>query len=74
MKLHDDVGVTFMRFLLLNDEVPHSSTTIWFLERKSKQVWSLEVHRDRIIKFVWLEGFRFSNNICCNFLSTPWKF
>ncbi len=74
MKLHDDVGVAFVGFLLLNDELPHSSTTSWLLERKSREVWSLEVHKVRIIKFVWLEGFRFSNNICCHLFSAPWRF
>jgi hypothetical protein len=38
MELHDDVGVVFVGFLLLNDELPHSSTTSWLLERKSKEV------------------------------------
>ncbi len=74
MKLHNDVGVAFAGFLLLNDELPHSSTTNWLLERKSRKVWSLEGHKARITKFFWLEGFRFRNNICCNILSTLWKF
>jgi hypothetical protein len=26
------------------------------------------------MKFVWLEGFKFSNNICCNLHFAPWKF
>jgi hypothetical protein len=55
MELHNDVGVTFVRFLLLNDELPHSSTTNWLLEKKSKEVSSLEVHNVKIVKFVWLE-------------------
>jgi len=38
MELHDDVGVALVRFLLLNDELPHSSTTSWLLERKSREV------------------------------------
>jgi hypothetical protein len=38
MKLYDDVGVTFVGFFLLNDELPHSSTTSWLLEKKSKEV------------------------------------
>jgi hypothetical protein len=38
MKLHDDVEVAFVVFLLLNDELPHSPTTNWLLERKSKEV------------------------------------
>jgi hypothetical protein len=28
MELHGDVWVAFVGFLLLNDELPHSSTTI----------------------------------------------
>jgi hypothetical protein len=31
MKLHDDVGVTFVVFLLLNDELPPSPTINWLL-------------------------------------------
>jgi hypothetical protein len=38
MELHDDVGVEFVGSLLLNDELPQSSTTSWLLERKSKKV------------------------------------
>jgi hypothetical protein len=38
MELHDDVGVTCVGILLLNDEIPHSSTNSWLLERKSKEV------------------------------------
>jgi hypothetical protein len=49
MELHDDVKVTIVGFLLLNDELPHSSTTTWLLER--------EVHRVKIIMFVWLKEF-----------------
>jgi hypothetical protein len=56
-------------FLLLKDELVHSSTTSWLLERKSKEVQSLEVHKTKITKFVWLEGFGFTNNTYCNFLS-----
>jgi hypothetical protein len=38
MKLHDDVGVAFVVFLLLNDELPHLPTINWLLERKSREV------------------------------------
>jgi hypothetical protein len=38
MKLYDDVEVTFVGFLLLNDELPHSSTTGWLLDKKSREV------------------------------------
>jgi hypothetical protein len=38
MEQHDDVGVTFVGVLLLIDEIPHSSTNSWLLERKSKEV------------------------------------
>jgi hypothetical protein len=38
MKLQNDVEVAFVRFLLLNDELPHSSTTSWLLERKLREI------------------------------------
>jgi hypothetical protein len=38
MELYDDVGVAFVGFLLLNDELLHSSITGWLLERKSRKV------------------------------------
>jgi hypothetical protein len=37
MVLHDDVEVAFVGFLLLNDELPHSSITNWLLEKKSRR-------------------------------------
>ncbi len=63
---HVICGVTFVGILLLKDELPHSLTISWFFERKSREVWSLEVHRTRITRFAWLEGFRFRNHTCCN--------
>lgn len=45
--------------LILNDELPHSSTTIWFLERKSREVWSFEVHSVKIVKKIGLKDLWF---------------
>jgi hypothetical protein len=47
MKLYDDVPVALVGFLMLNDELPHSSTTTWLLERKSRNVATLALARDQ---------------------------
>ncbi len=63
-----------MGILLLKDELSHSFTISWLFERKSREVWSLGVHRTKITKFAWLIGFRFRNNTYCHLLSALWKF
>jgi len=63
---HVICGVAFVGISLLKDELPHSLKINWFFERKSWEAWSLEVHRTRITRFAWLEGYRFGNHKCCN--------
>jgi hypothetical protein len=67
-KNHVIYGVAYVGILLLKDDLPHSLTINWVLERKSREVWSLEVHRTRITRFAWLEWLRFRNHTCCNIL------
>jgi hypothetical protein len=74
VKLHNDVGVALVGFLLLYDELHTHQQPVGSLKGNQERYDPLRFHRARIIKFVWLEGFRFSNNNCCNFLSALWKF
>jgi hypothetical protein len=66
--------VAYVGIMLLKDELPHSLTISWLLERKSREVWSLKVHRTKITRFAWLEGFRFRNHTCYNILSISKNF
>jgi len=74
MRNHVICGVASVGIPLLKDELPHSSTISWLLDRKLREIWSLEVHRTRITRFAWLEGFRFRNHTCCNIPSVSENF
>jgi hypothetical protein len=69
---HVIYGVAYVGISLWRDELPHSLTISWLLEKKSREIWSLEVHRTRITKFAWLEGFKFRKFVYENFRKSYW--